>query len=325
MLRLFLFGTLFRALVQRPYLIFFMVLAVAPLSPQVLAENSPQGWSRFHRTVLQLRNTAAGEQAEFASAALAQLAEVYMAEADLARSQARREQVQGRAKLLSWSVAVDQYANQLLLLIDDIDAGYPVKVQAGREGTATVRIAGRAVMLGHPRPGQQAAFEQRVLADFCSRSDCKRMTADNVARLPVPVSAGRVSPEWSFNERGPLCSHAGIELYFGSASELAASRRICEELLQEAAALAAEISWQNRHDVVVDWPGLSMTATPRGPEHLVRLNSSGDSILLSMPLLFSSPGLLQDLKPWLRAQAAGTGDLTVQLNAASYGWDRAGK
>ncbi len=304
-----------------------MLMAIALLSPHAAAESSTWSSSRFYRTVLYLGKSAAEEQATFAIAALSQLAEVYMAEADLARAQAQRNQGNDRAKLYGWSVAVDGYANQLLLLLDEIEEGYPVKLLQSSEGAVTVRVAGRAVMLGHPRPGQQAAFEQRVLADFCAGNDCRRMTAStsDAGMQPVPLSRASVSPNWSFSERGSLCAHGGIELHFDSASELAASREFCKELLREAADLAAEFSWQERHGVVIDWTALRITATPRGPQHLIRLNHSGDSVLLSAPLLFSSPGLLDDLRPWLRSQTSGEQVVTVQLSAASYGWKVAGK
>ena len=315
------------SLLSRLCLLVLLLLAAAPFSPHAEAETAAWTSSRFHRTVLYLDKSAAEERAAFAIAALSQLAEVYMAEADLARARAQRNQGNDRAKLYGWSVAVDGYANQLLLLLDDIEEGYPVKLLQSREGAVTVRVAGRAVMLGHPRPGQQAAFEQRVLADFCAGNDCRRMTASasEVGMQSVPLSGAPVNPNWSFSERGSLCAHGGIELLFDSANELAASRQFCKELLREAADLAAEISWQERHGVVVDWSALSITSTPRGPQHLVGLNDSGDSVLISTPLLFSSPGLLDDLKPWLQGQSSGAQGVTVQLSAASYGWKVAGK
>ncbi len=315
------------SLLCRLCLLVSLLLAAALFPPHAEAETAAWTPSRFHRTVLYLGKSAAEEQAAFASTALFQLAEVYMAEADLARAQAGRSQDNDRAKLYGWSVAVDGYANQLLLLLDDIEAGYPVELLQSREGAVTVRVAGRTVMLSHPRPGQQAGFEQRVLTGFCSRNDCQRMTASatKAGTQPVPLSGASIHPDWSFSERGLLCAHGGIELHFDSASEVAASREFCKELLREAADLAAELSWQERHGVVIDWTALRITATPRGPQHLIGLNHSGDSVLLSAPLLFSSPGLLDDLRPWLRSQTSGEQGVTVQLSAASYGWKVAGK
>ena len=312
----------FGSTLNRLFLLALMFMAAALLSPRAAAESSTWTSSRLHRTVLYLDKSAAEERAAFAIVALSQLAEVYMAEADLARAQAQRSQGTEQSKLYGWSVAVNGYANQLLLLLDDIDAGYPVALMKTREGAVTVRVAGRAVMLGHPRPDQQAAFEQRVLTDFCARMDCRRMTASTSEAVtqPVSLSSAAINPNWSFSERGSVCAHDGIQLYFDSAAELATSRGLCEKLMREAADLVAEIIWQKRHGVVVDWTALRITTTPRGPRHLVGLNHLGDSVLLSTPLLFSSPGLLNDLKPWLDGRSSGSNGVTVQLSAADYGW-----
>jgi hypothetical protein len=243
-----------------------------------------------------------------------------MAEADLARAQAAEQAAGARARLLGWSVAVDQYAGQLMLVLDDVEQGFPVSLRVDQQGPATVTVAGRAVILGHPRADQQSAFEQRVLADFCSRGDCERMTAAIAKPEPIPVTVARVNPLWTFDSGGPVCSNEGLEVYFHSTRNLATLRGICEELAQELAALATDLAWQRRHGVVIDLDLLTVTATPGRPEHLVRLNAAGDSSLLTLPLLFGSANLLADIKPWLSARVQGDPAPSIRLDAASYGW-----
>jgi hypothetical protein len=260
------------------------------------------------------------EQSDFALTALAELAAVYMAEADLARAQAAGRDPGGRARLWSWSVAVDQYANQLLLLIDDAEQGFPVVLRPGQHGDVTITVADRVVILGHPRPGQQAAYEQRVLMDFCSGHDCERMTATDARPAPIPPSATRANPLWTFTDRGPVCSNEGLEVHYSSAENLSTLRSLCEQLAVEAAALVSELSWQTRHGVEIDWDGLAVSATPGRPEHLLRVNPAGDSILLTMPLVYASENLLADIKPWLYARVTGGDPTAVRLDAADYGW-----
>lgn len=289
-----------------------------------IAGPAAQGQSRFDRTVLYLRDAPPEQQADFATVAMSQLAEVYMAEADLAQTEAKQTAGAARAKLLGWSIAVNQYARQLLLVIDEIELGYPVVLSLGRQGAVSVLVADRAVILGHPRADQQAAFEQRVLSGFCVLHDCKKMTAQLAPPEPIPVYAPRYQPRWTFTESGPVCSHDGIEVHFGNGGNLGVLRDICEQLLQEATELATEIAWQRRHGVILDWSLLKLSATPQRPEHLVRLNATGDSILLTLPLLFASPGLVDDLKPWLRYRASGAESVNLQLDASRYGWVPAG-
>jgi len=286
-------------------------------SPPAPAGVEP-GASRFSRTIVFLGDAAPGVKAEFATTALTELAEVYIAEADLARKQA--EEAGGNAKLLGWSRAVDQYASQLMLVLEDVELGYPVALAPGAHGGASVTVADRSIILGHPRPGQQAAFEQRILLDFCGRNDCTLLTARDTSELPIPVSASQVKADWSFTQRGPVCSHAGIALQFDSAVNLAQSRALCAQFLQEAETLASEIAWQQRHGVSVDWDALQIRPTPQRPQHLVLLNEAGDSILATLPLVHGSPALLHDIKPWLKTRYSGKRTGSLSLRAADYGW-----
>jgi hypothetical protein len=279
--------------------------------------------SRFQRTARYLHDASPEMRAEFATSALRELAEVYMAEADLARKQAE-DQVNG-SKLRAWSIAVDQYAGQIALLLADIELGLPVELRASEKEAVTVVVADRATILSHPRVDQQATYEQRVLLDFCGRSDCKVLTAQaEAAPQPIPVSASQVNPVWKFTERGPVCSHNGIELRFSGARNLARSRATCQQLLQEIMTLINEIAWQQRHGVTVQWQAIAIHATPDRPEHLVQLNGSGDSVLATVPLIHSSPELLRDITPWLQESVQNKKPAALQLDAARYGWERTG-
>jgi hypothetical protein len=297
-----------------------MATALLLLAPPLAEGATGAGLSRFQRTVNYLQEASPQEQADFALTSLAELAAVYMAEADLARSQAAGQDGSGRARLWSWSVAVDQYASQLLLLIDDVEQGYPVVLRPGQSGDVSVTVADRVVILGHPRPDQQAAYEQRVLMDFCSDHDCERITVADAGPAPIPLSAARANPLWTFTDRGPVCSNEGLEVRFSSAENLSALRALCEQLAVETAALVSELSWQVRHGVEIDWDGLAVTATPGRPEHLLRVNPAGDSVLLTVPLLYASENLLVDIKPWLHARVTAGESAPVRLEAADYGW-----
>jgi len=184
-----------------------------------------------------------------------------------------------------------------------------------------VTVAGKAVILTHPRADQQAAFEQRILQEFCARNECSLLSARDPTQEPIPVSVSSVKPLWAFTESGPMCSHQGIQLRFDGVQNVARRRSVCEQFLQEATILANEIAWQRRHGVSVEWDSLMIRPTPQRPEHLVQLNAAGDSILATMPLIYGSPGLLAHLTPWLQSRFTGNAPVTVQLYATQYGWE----
>ncbi|MBP6683440.1 MAG: hypothetical protein KA159_08985 [Halioglobus sp.] len=292
---------------------------------QALEESAPVALSRFERTVAYLQRAPAEQQTDFAITALAELVAVYMAEADLARAGSARPGGSPRSTLQGWAVAVDEYANQLLRVLDEVEQGQAVSLRLSHLGPAVVTVADRVVILGHPRADQQGAFEQQVLADFCSRHDCGPVTtaaATNARPEPIPVTVVRVNPVWAFAATGQTCSIDELQVFFNNSSNrnIATLRGICEQFVQELAALANELAGQQGYGVAIDWDGLALTATPGRPEHLVRVNAAGDSVLVTAPLLFASPKLLADIRPWLAARVGGKPAPAVRLDAASYGW-----
>jgi hypothetical protein len=289
---------------------------------EALEEASATPHSRFVRTALALQSATDAERTDFASVALSELAVTYQAEADLARHQSR--ELAGGNKLASWSAAVYGFVDQLVLVQEDIDLGFPVELRHLYGQVIGVVAGGRTVILSHPRADQQSVYELRVLTDFCARHDCPRLTAaaQGGEPEPIPVSAPGVSPHWDFRESGPLCSHRGISLHFTSTTQLTDRRGICQQLMVEAETLAAELAWQQRHGVDIDWADLSIQSTPRRPQHILTLNRAGDSILASVPVFYGTEGLLQQMVPWLKARYDGDGEYAnIELDAAALGWE----
>jgi len=278
--------------------------------------------SRFQRTVLGLVSAPDDWRSEFAGVALMHLTEIYLAEADLARSE--REASLNAAKLTGWSRAVADYADQLILVQQDVETGFPVEVFTRFPDEVSLRVAGRTVILNHPRAKQQSAYEQGVLLDFCGRRDCFSLTAPDeeadAFSQPIPVSAPVVAPQWRFTERGPVCSLNSFALRFGQGTDLARARPLCNQLLQEMTILALEIRWQQRHGVATNWDFLVIQAAPRRPQHMVVLNEGGDTLLISLPLLHTQPALLKDIYPWLQAIVSGKIPGAIALDATTYGW-----
>jgi hypothetical protein len=55
---------------------------------------------------------------------------------------------------------------------------------------------------------------------------------------------------------------------------------------------------------------------------VVHLNSAGDSVLVTIPVLYRSSGLLKDILPWMQQRLDGAQDPVIKLEAARYGWDK---
>ena len=300
----------------RNVLFAFLLLALPVAGQEQIEQTSPQ--SRYQRIIVALEAADADWRATYAEAALSFLAEIYLAEADLARAQATSDQTD--LKLLGWSRAVEQYASQLLLIQEDIALGFPTELYADVLGPPRLVVGGRSVILNHPREDQQLVYEQMVLTAFCRQRNCEQLLPAEAAAAPIPMSAPTVTPDWRFTAAGPVCGGSGVSIQFSVSAELSRVKPLCRQLLQELSALRNDIRWQQRPGVVVDWDTLFIASTTQRPEHIVTLNSVGDTTLISLPVLHSSPGLVAAVIPWLAVSPKGEQVRNLELDADDYGW-----
>jgi len=295
------------------------ILLLLPAFSRPLLSQEQAAHSRFERTVAALNHAEIRDRVRFANIALLQLAEIYIAEADLARHQS--EDAGRPEKLLAWSRAVDRYAGQLGLVLEDIELGFPVVLRNNPHEVSSVSVGERTVMLAHPRSDQQPAFEHNVLEAFCAGNACASLTAGEEGLTPIPVTTSRVTARWEFSADGPVCSYRGLSVHFDSRGQLGRQRELCQQMLDEAETLAAELAWQQRHGVTIDWQNLQIMQTPGKPDHLVVLNAAGDSLLITVPLLYSTPGLLFELNLWMQQRYAPGGSQPLILESGALGWE----
>lgn len=295
--------------------------------------------SRYDRTIRALQAAEPEWQADFAGIALWQLTGAYRAEADLARQDIALVQ-----KNRHWSSSVDQYAGRLSVYQRRVEEGARIDFVLSPVTEAVLQVEGEPVMLAHPRPGQQAAFEQSVLEQFCQLRDCGSLTglaaladrqgvaglADGVVTVvgdqPLPetdrASAARLTlkPGWEFTTEGPVCTYAGVRLRFQQGDNPGAVRKLCLDLFAEIAVLGDGLRQQQQYGVVVEWAALEFSQTAvDGDSSMLKLNRSGDMLRLRAPLLKANAALLRSLTPWLESHLAEQ-QTTLDLQAGTYGW-----
>jgi hypothetical protein len=305
-------------------LCFAMLLTATIIVPpaavaEIVLEQIPAVQTRFQRTVAYLQTAEPQLRSDFAIVALSKVADAYALEARLARQQAGSN---SNRQLGGWSATVVRYASQMSLLIDDIELGLPVRFTIGEEKSLAVTVGDRTVIVSHPRLTQQGALEQSILTDFCGKHSCAQFTPRETESAPIPVSSAHVRPNWEFTEPGANCSHRTITVHFDRAQNMANARLICEQFLQEVMTLGDELAWQQRHQVTLEWDALEIRTAPGRPEHMVQLNSAGDAILVSLPLLHANPDLLTQLVPWIHARVDGRQEPAIMLDASQYGWQK---
>ena len=276
--------------------------------------------SRYVRTTAALADAPADWRADFAQRSLLLLAEIYLAESELARYEASEAQGAQAAKLRGWSAAVEAYGEQLLLVLEDVELGFPADVLLLGNGGVALQIAGRTVMLNHPRVTEQAVLERQLLTSFCSIRDCQQLTPP-VEPEPIPMTPPTVTVDWAFSESGPVCRSGTISVQFERGANLSRQRPLCTQLVQELLSLELELRWQIRHGVTVDYDNLALSPTPGKPEHLVLLNNRRDSVLLSLPVLSGTTDLLPVGSDWLaRRIGDDQRNAELSLNSADFHW-----
>lgn len=311
-------------MVGNPIMLTVLVFALVLLTLRPPESATAAEMSRFQRLVVSLEQAEPASRSRFARIALLELAEVHLAEAGLARNQSGESAEPER--LLGWARAVELYAGQLLELHDRVEQGTPVVLLPELLAHAGILVGERNTVISHPRGDQQQALEQAILLAFCGLEDCLQLLAAGVELAPAPIleSSSSKPPSWSFSRSGPVCEQNGLQIEFpapeGGAGSLAQYRSLCQQLFAELQLLVADLRRQLRQGVVPDWSVLAIVATPHRPEHGIRLNSAGDSLLLAVPLLHSTPGLLPRLLPWLRAMVETGGAPGLVLQAQELGW-----
>ncbi|HAN67057.1 MAG TPA: hypothetical protein DD808_15785 [Halieaceae bacterium] len=305
-----------------------LVLLSCMLSVHASDAPAPES-SRFYRLAERLDSSDNVARQQFADIALLELAEVLLAEAALARRQATAE---GAAvpRLLGWAVAVEQYADDVLRLQRAVQASETVQLLSSPLADLGITAGSLSVMLSHPRREQQDVLEARIASAFCARNDCAGLLSVGPAQLaaapePIPVIPQVAQPAWSFTRDGNVCEQRGLRVEFPAPTGRAGGRLIdertlCQQLFTELDSLALELRWQLRQGVALEWSAMVSTSLPQRTDHAVLLNSAGDTLLIALPLLHGTPGLLYVLLPWLAGEVGSAEPVTITLDAAKLGW-----
>lgn len=273
-----------------------------------------QSTSPFDEVVTALATAPADWRRDFAAIGLSLIVDAYLEEAQLARS----DKQEAARKKMRWSGSVERYADQLMQLKLAIEQGQEVDIRVSATRDVILKTGGQQVMLSYPRARQQVAFEQRLLTLFCDLRDCGALTSADAALTDEPITM-TIKPDWAFTEDGAECRHKGLHLVFALTANNPGVRPFCEALLGELETLVTELQALLQFGVAVELQHLQISKPPALADHALRVNSSDDTIMLALPLLYQYPLLLPLAQPWLEARLRND-TTTLILSAAAFGW-----
>jgi hypothetical protein len=279
-----------------------------------LPADPPAAIPYFKRLALAIGEQADSVRADFAVAAIAELALAHTGEADRARQEApynRRDN-----DLLSWARTVDAYATELSAIAASITPATTIDIGISHEDVVYLNVEGRLVMLGNPRVSEQLVYEERVTERFCELHRCEGLVREYLPPRPVSRSPTR-TPHWSFSQQaGPACdTEGGLVFQFRDTTDLRLKRDACEQIAAELDALTAVIRQHLARGTRVDWNRIAIRALPGEELQLVELNGEGDVHRLAAPGLAAATKLFTLVRPWLTARVKGNSYRLVVINA----------
>jgi len=291
-----------------------LLLCCLQTNPATAREPLPVAPADFKRLALAISDQPDSMRADFAVAAIAELAMAHTAEADRARREVPYNTRDN--DLPRWAMTVDAYAADLMAIADSVTPDTRIDIGISHENVVYLNVAGRLVMLGNPRMSEQLAYEQRVTERFCSLHRC----ADLVKEFPPPKPASRnraQSPHWSFSQQsGPSCNtEDGLVFQFLDSTNLRQKRDACKRIATELDTLAAVILQHMAQGTRIDWNRLAIRTLPGEELQLVELNGDGDAVRIPVSGLAAATKLFTLVRPWLTARVKGNSYRLVVINA----------
>lgn len=268
---------------------------------------------RLNQLAIRLTDGPAPLQADLARIALAELAAVYADEAQRAQRDTRHQS--GDHNLRGWAAAVQRLASDYATLAETVHPDTPIELSIGPDNSLNLVVAGQLVVVSSPRMNEQAAFEQRVIQQFCELNRCEGLLDTSAVDAPID---GEIAPaQWIFSDQtGPACSSEdGLEFQFNNLENLDRKRAACASVIAELHRLAAAIAREIASGVRVEWDALEIYNRPVQDQQKVMLNTSGASVQLSLPFLAARQALFSQLRPWLAANVRGERYNLVVINA----------
>ena len=255
---------------------------------------------------------------DFAWLAMSEMANMYTEEANRARLETRHTARASDAA--RWAASVDAYATRIKAMADSITDTTPVEISIGAGGSVNLFVGGEAVIVTGVFTGQQAAYEQQVIEQFCVLYLCERLLAGFELSAPDTAAVARKRTSntayWSFSQHaGPVCmTDDGLEFQFREMSGIRGKREACSKIVAELYDLVHILVRKHKQGVMVDWNALEVNPMAGSDEHRVVLNSS-DDVRMPLPGLAASKDLFRLVRPWLAARAKGQKFHLVVLNA----------
>jgi hypothetical protein len=249
---------------------------------------------------------SAQEKSDFAQIALQEMAFAFESEANRLRDYYADNPHVDREET-SWIRSTMNYATFLRALASSAQSFSLVDIYPQSHGEIMLRIDGTPVIIGGPRPKDNAALEQAIVDGYCQLWPCEHSESKVAQSRAIIDRASHIEGNWSFSaSQGPVFeTDDGLLFVFSDSNGLSWKKRQCLQVVEELRLLAYSIRYLAERGFPIDWQAVSITSTGVGYPNKVTVNRRGDHAMIRIPSLYQSPGLLQIGLPWVRARVEG--------------------
>lgn len=256
----------------------------------------------FFALARSLANGDEMERRDFAWISVSEITRAYKQAADDSHAELPGNS-RSRAKLTRWRRATREFADELAVLLGQVDTADDIRVITELSGTVTVLVDNRPVSISGPQLAASRFLQQRIVDTYCKIHDCSKLMVDTRTE-PAPIP--KVEPgSWTLNiNRGSRYQTPdNLVFLFRDLKSRTEKQEFCQRVAHELRVLATELDAARQAGYPLDWNLLKIHAQTGQEYALVMLNENEDYLRLALPLLGNSGMLTHEVLDWVRVRS----------------------
>lgn len=250
---------------------------------------------------------------EFIYLALAEMYNTYTDELDRSYKKLPRDPKK-RAKISRWRYAIQSYIDSLDNMFLLLDSGQPIDFFISPQNKIILLIAQQPVIISGPNTGANKQIESNIVNEFCQRYDCREYFAEAIDSERNTIGAGVTDKQldyydsttsyWSIknNMQAEFITSNGISFVFKNFKNRSEKELWASSLVNELEVLNDSLNDAHNKGNRIQWSFVNIHELPLTDNaYKISINSNGDFIKISLPILGANPALFAQLKPLIES------------------------
>ena len=314
-------------------LCFFIFLSLFSSTSVLAASEINVTRSRLVQLALHLEVADPELKYEFYRIALIEMYNTYLEELNKSYTNLPRNPKK-RAKVRRWGYATHDYLEYLDQYFFQLDSGSAMDFYVNRQNKIVIFIEGESpVIISGPNPMANKQIEYNIVEQFCQLYDCieyfERTHYDNNRPLDdtdvegidsdETLLYGQITGTWNIKKdmQADFVTTSGVVVEFSSLKNRSFKEQWALDIANEIEDLINGLDNAQRKGNKIQWTLLNMNESSIADNtHKIIINSKGDFIKLSLPLIRNSKTLFQQLVPWIKTRFEKNRNSPIIINNA---------